>query len=806
MANNKISLLPENTSPTLNDRIPIVNDGITKQISVSGFTEYISNFITASSGGGLVNTTYETLADNITFSGLTGGTFYRITDFQTCYDQPDYDYNSNPKTIGIYKTGPIEPIVVVATGPDSISEYAFQPTYPNDIIKYDWRYNATEVTNNQAYGRITERVDEYNNRTDYDHRNILFKRYKLFGYRTPLDGSITLDLGVVTGNGTDFTLLSVGDVIITPSITPSNYKIVEIIDQTNMVVTGETLGTYVTGLVFYQGFDEGNGLYMSIKESNIDGNEYVELTTFQHALETSEFVYNNYFADGCNVYNQYGTYLLPNNLFLIGRVDSNYIGYSSSNNTFSHSFSGNKIGDFFIGNTFTNDFIGNRLGDSCRNNLSDVNIINNVIDNDFSFNLLLGSNGANFEDNKIGSHFNSNKVYVNFTNNDINQFFENNILGDTTTIDSFSFDANKIGYDFVNNIIKQNFQNNVIETNFNNNRFSGYTTNNIIGKQFEYNTVFTDFDNNEIFNSFKGNQIESYFNGNQIGFASVGNHFIGLFNANSVEGFHMFNDYSGDTTSNVMGPNFFGNKFNTGLYGNSFGFSFGNNIIGLNCYNNNFAANCQSNVIGINCQSNSFGVNCFFNIIGDNFGYDNQFSKGNIIGNDFTNNHIGNNTYGNSIIDGFNSNIMGDGLKNNEIKTKIAEVNFTEFDGNIIEFGYSSIGTTATDGNYYNVSGTTNNSGIDGRFNIEILGGLLNTISLSNIGKYFNIGDLITILGSQIGGVDGSDDITITVDNATPKPSVYEDYNCEIYERLGGNKRLAYYDSDDLRITNEINL
>jgi hypothetical protein len=44
-------------------------------------------------------------------------------------------------------------------------------------IQYDWTYNTTFVNGSPAKGRISERIDENNNRTDYDHREIKFIRY-----------------------------------------------------------------------------------------------------------------------------------------------------------------------------------------------------------------------------------------------------------------------------------------------------------------------------------------------------------------------------------------------------------------------------------------------------------------------------------------------------------------------------------------------------------------------------------------------------------------------------------------------------
>jgi hypothetical protein len=41
MPNKKISQLPINTNPTFSDVFPIVNDGVTKQLSLTGLTDFI---------------------------------------------------------------------------------------------------------------------------------------------------------------------------------------------------------------------------------------------------------------------------------------------------------------------------------------------------------------------------------------------------------------------------------------------------------------------------------------------------------------------------------------------------------------------------------------------------------------------------------------------------------------------------------------------------------------------------------------------------------------------------------------------
>ena len=124
----------------------------------------------------VTDVTHAQLVTRVNNSKLTQGTYYRITDYQTIYEQPDFIDMTIPVTAPIIKTGPIQPIIVLALKNNVLSEQAYQEEYPADTIKYQLEYN-TKKTNTSTKGRIYERVDEYNNRTDFDHRNVLFKRY-----------------------------------------------------------------------------------------------------------------------------------------------------------------------------------------------------------------------------------------------------------------------------------------------------------------------------------------------------------------------------------------------------------------------------------------------------------------------------------------------------------------------------------------------------------------------------------------------------------------------------------------------------
>ena len=288
MANKKISELPYISNGDIGnlDLVPLVTyfssvTGDTVHTYVSDLQSYILS---------ATPTSYSSFTTLITNSGLTQGSFYLINDFRTCYDQPDFDVNNGSITTGNYKQGPIEPIMVLATSNNTISTTVYQPSYPNDRIQYDWTWNFTEVTSGTSYGRITERIDEFNNRTDYDHRNILFKRYRLFNfiYGLPLNGTIELfSNGTISGTNTSFTALTVGDVVYIPSTSPSYYEIVSITGNTAMTVSGDTITAVGTGQQIFPTIEENNGNgYFSFKQTNVKTNDFVEYTTFGDAINS----------------------------------------------------------------------------------------------------------------------------------------------------------------------------------------------------------------------------------------------------------------------------------------------------------------------------------------------------------------------------------------------------------------------------------------------------------------------------------------------------------------------------------------
>lgn len=803
----------------------------------TGGTFSVTGFSASGGGDSFIEVTYSELVSAITGSTLSAGTYYMITDFRTCYDQPDYDYNKNAITSGIYRDDTeIQPILVFATSSNTISDVAYQPAYPNDRIRYDWTFSTTERTNNIAYGRISERIDGFNNRTDYDHRQIKFKRYRYYEYQldNPYNGTIQVSVvsGLtmsVSGTGTNFNSIGVGNLV---GFDDSDYKIFEItniVSDTEMTVTGLTTTSVSSGRQMYPtDWDE----YSSYYQNNVQGgSQFEEYYTF----DFNDTNINNYIGDFSNLRNwEEWDFLLANNVFH-NRFNNNKFGDACFNNTFfddcwnnnvgnyfynnitDDDFDGNVIGSFFRDNRITANFQYNRIGENFQNNyivqnsfyrnnimndfrdneISGGDFQNNEIGNQFNNNIFRngqfykndignGYNGNkiyyNFYGNLIGNAFNYNNIYCEFSNNTIGEYFGNNNLGDVNDVYSYVFNENVVGVNFLNNTIFSDFYKNHIGVSFEQNSISGLTTNNFIGNQFSNNTIYNNFLHNKISNEFKGNMM------------------LQSFEENSTDSFIGGNQFSGSTYRNNIGSYTFSNDFLGSLNENTWKSDFYSNTIGFDFYNNSIGNSFYNNTIGNGFQYNQIGDNFNNNDIDDNFGFGFITTQGNRIGNNFFYNTIGEYFYNNSISDNFRDNEVGDYFQWNVINTDITETYFTLNYGNLTGFSYTATGTSATDNLYLGVQicGATESMGVDATFDIEVSGGSVIGVSGNSEGRLYHINDELTILGTQIGGVTPNDNITITVTGVTSGSLFYDHYTKQIFERKGGNKRVSFYDEEDI--------
>ena len=494
----------------------------------------------------IIEVTYSELTGLVDGSSLIPGHHYIITDFKNCYDQPDYKIDGSGVTGGTYKEeAEGSPIIVFAISLNELASEAFQPAYPKDTIKYDITFNQTEVTGGPAFGRITERIDEWGNRTDYDHRSILFRRYDNFYYEeTDLaEGTIELlETGEVIGTDTLFNSYVTGQFIAIPTSPEIFFEIVSIESNTSMFITGLTIPIVSPGANFYAA--QRNGL--TYKQNNISAT-YSEVPTFLFDVET---IIGNYLGDVASLreWNQY-EFILPNNVF--GEdVISNRIGNGFRNNTFQRDVEENVIGDYFRNNTIFNDadFTDNQIG----NNFSDNMFIcagfnDNVIGDGFQNNLIFNEStfldnqiGVNFssnfiysdfDDNNIGNGFTSNEIYNGFYSNHIGNGFQQNVL----SVQFGPFSDNEIGNNFKGNLSSGNFEDNSIGNDFLANEIGNNFSNNTIGNQFIINDAGNDFTNNFILNNFSNNQIINNFQYNYVGNDFINNIIGYYFQYNRIE-------------------------------------------------------------------------------------------------------------------------------------------------------------------------------------------------------------------------------------------------------------------------------
>ena len=604
---------------TNNFLIPVEEAGTTYHIGLSAIT--------------YTESTYLGLSIASTAGQLIRGQYYLMADFQTCYDQPNYDSLGNPITTGNYKTGTTEPILLLATSTTGFSPTVYSTLYPQDKISYDFTWNTTEVTGSPAKGRITERIDEKDNRADYDFRAVQFIRYVGFFSEQYLPGKIDINAttGLVseTSTGTTFTSdFSVGDILgvfysagnDAPLGCFQYYEVTSIVSDTQMYVTGRTL-TASNNVYYSRGLTLPN--YMSPFQCNVTGGTYdnsAEYYTFHNGSS-----YNVYLGDN----SEYSTFILSNNVFQSGPHYDMTFGGNVVGNTLNNSLRASTCGPYFQYNIITNNFDRNVVGPNFQRNVIDCDMNNNQIADNFHHNTLGDSDGQDFVYNTIGSFFYNN--FLTFNNND--------------------FQNNTIGYRFYNNLIDSGFRNNEIVGNF---------YDNIIRNQ--------DFYDNKIGYNFYSNNIPVTFGDNTIGTEFYQNNIFSLFNENT-----------------------FGNNVNTNTFGdpNSFIYSFTNNNLGGDFTGNYFSGNTQYNKIGNGCGSNNVDTNFSYNQIGTNFtsntiandfGFGGGVYRGNIIGNGFTNNVVGEYFYDNTFGDECYGNILGNNFINNKVSHGFNNVTTNDYD------------------------------------------------------------------------------------------------------------------------------
>ena len=754
---------------------------------------YLEELAQTAASGNFEEITYSELATKIGDSELVVGRYYKITDFKSCYDQPNFNFYGDSITTGNYKEAEISPIIVLAIATDKLHAQAFQPEFPSDIIKYDVLFDTTEITSGVALGRITERIDEFNNRTDYDHRFIEFRRYTLYYYdakNQQKTGTIQIDsttlvdnyyTATVIGTGTSFTTdVTVNDIIAIPNMNNSNInlqfcKVTSITSDTEMAIEGYYLSN-VSPLTKWYGTNSYSN--MSYKMNNIVGDEvnFGEFTLFGDIEGVADF-YNNYYG---NTYNLGYEFNLSNNVVLAGPFSNNTFKDGCRNNSFDDDMVENNIGYDFRNNSITNDFDENIIGNDFYDNVIIQDFQNNTIGSDFYNNLITGE----FRDNHIGEEFYHNMISTDssdgFWRNQVGNQFHNNIM---ITYDEFQ--NNVIGNGFNNNEIYNSFYKNRIGVGFNNNNIFQEFVDNVIGNGFNNNNTYFSFESNDIDNYFETNTIYAYFNDNIIGEGfysnslgsstntinfynntiknNSGNNTIGVnFEKNSIENDFLTNSILKDTSNNgeflrnKLGNNFISNAIYAYFNDNTIGEGFDNNDLGTNSNSITFDRNSikntfENNTIIVNFEENSIENDFKGNGIAKDLSDNGSFLR-NQIGNDFTANLINANFRDNEIKNGFLINdINGDFDFNNIGNSFDSNVTAQSFSYN--EIGHGFFNNNIAEGFGFG-GGTQRGNKIGNNFASNTIGEYFydNTIidgfTNNTVPNYFQYNQVLTNIGS----------------------------------------------------------
>ena len=162
----------------------------------------------------------------------------------------------------------------------------------------------------------------------------------------------------------------------------------------------------------------------------------------------------------------------------------------------------------------------------------------------------------------------------------------------------------------------------------------------------------------------------------------------------------------------------------------------------------------------------------------------------NVIGNGFNNNTIGEYFYDNTIRDRFEYNTVADGFQFNRIETNLDGIDFTTFVGRISAVTFPP--TTGTDGVYAGLTGAASGIGINAIFTVNVVGGFVDTVDITAVGKLYLINDTVTIASGSFGG---DTNLVLTVTGLYDTPMVYENYNKTIQRRIDETPILTALDN-----------
>ena len=331
-------------------------------------------------------------------------TYYRITDFQSVYDQPDYSAPGVPKVSVSTLSGPTEPLLVLATSGSTLNSQAWSTAYPEDSIQYNIAFSQTEYMNQPAKGRIVLRVDDAYNQTPYDMRGVKFKRYE-----TALGSGL---FTVIWDNG----FASKAD-IPTFGMECENVRL----SQHDSDEVGLDDPVFYAGNNIFGDYCESITALGDFYNNTVGSFDPMSAGAFMYGTTFGHYCHDNTFGDNCN------------------------------NNHIANEFSWNTLGTGFCNNTIGNGFQYNVIGINCQCN----NISGQPAGSGFTNNTI----GTGFSNNSIGAGFSNPTITIgdDFSYNTIvSPFFNNVAIGASFTNNTINgiFTANTVGAGFTMNEIK----------------------------------------------------------------------------------------------------------------------------------------------------------------------------------------------------------------------------------------------------------------------------------------------------------------------------------------------------------------
>ena len=325
-----------------------INDLETKKLDISAYTP---------SSETMFDVTYSALAALVSQSGLTKGSFYRITDYETTTTQEDTSAASH-----------VFDVIVQALDDHTLSENAQAIQHSGDTyfseskleaweIKYclsndSSRFLWADTTNGK--GVIYYMKDEFENECSYDFKNILFKRWKI----------------------TDSMSRTINNTYTAPH--SSSYL-------PEVTVTSDSIWAYT----FSSSETGGTQTDISLDGTNVYSNKISEYNEFDNGYALNNNVFYSYAHTNVLLANCNSNSFISCYENFIGEWCGGVImGELSYGNTIGNYFQGNTIGSDFNHNTINNHCTENAFGDTCNNNFFGDALNNNRLGNNCCKNIL----------------------------------------------------------------------------------------------------------------------------------------------------------------------------------------------------------------------------------------------------------------------------------------------------------------------------------------------------------------------------------------------------------------------------------